>query len=538
MKKWLISSSILVLVAVLLSIFSITRANQKNTTESNRSAINQKHRNPTIIKKPVYTDPKDVATAKKAEKLLAGVRGMFEEDYAKYRALGKVGVDVLLPHFQKKALAYDLNPESDDGMLHTEAQQKAYYEFLASAQLLEAVMTKDRTKQMLDMLDDYNDSWVRRWIVKIVTKNGDAKLAAPVLTRILKTKDSEDVLTDEAKDIIFASVNPEVTAYLTTVIADPKADCLKRQEACISVAASEDPKAIRTILSHRNTTRTIPNIAQAMQLDKLCTKVSGANRKCDHPACVPSLSLVAKKTDKNGVLWGLIASVAAGRNDDLWISRYDKNHWSSPVFTGSTTKNNGKSYWFAKYVGNKLINKDSDSDGWTDLLEKRLGTDPNKADTDDDGLQDSNDMNPLSAPRNLSENEQITAAVFDAMQQFTSAGDTPCLITLPDGAKPFEVSGWGWIVTSQTSKRHATLSKYTGHGLAHVSIGSPMYDFNGKRLSDVSSNSSVLMNKDHTRAKVGYFVSYHPLMGNGYDIELKKIKGHWFAIKRKFTIIS
>jgi hypothetical protein len=42
--------------------------------------------------------------------------------------------------------------------------------------------------------------------------------------------------------------------------------------------------------------------------------------------------------------------------------------------------------------------KDSDGDGWTDIEEKRLGLDPQKADTDGDGIPDGQDVCPDYAP--------------------------------------------------------------------------------------------------------------------------------------------
>lgn len=46
-------------------------------------------------------------------------------------------------------------------------------------------------------------------------------------------------------------------------------------------------------------------------------------------------------------------------------------------------------------VSSNPVEVDSDNDGWTDLEEMRAGTDPNNADTDDDGQEDRCDVNPL-----------------------------------------------------------------------------------------------------------------------------------------------
>lgn len=65
-------------------------------------------------------------------------------------------------------------------------------------------------------------------------------------------------------------------------------------------------------------------------------------------------------------------------------------------------------------LGLAATGKDSDHDSLTDLMERRLGTDPHNPDTDGDGLKDGVDKNPLAAPRRLSEVEQILAAAFEA----------------------------------------------------------------------------------------------------------------------------
>jgi hypothetical protein len=56
--------------------------------------------------------------------------------------------------------------------------------------------------------------------------------------------------------------------------------------------------------------------------------------------------------------------------------------------------------------------RDTDGDGLTDAVERRMGTDPANRDTDGDGLADAQDPTPDSARAPANEQEEVTAAVL------------------------------------------------------------------------------------------------------------------------------
>jgi hypothetical protein len=64
------------------------------------------------------------------------------------------------------------------------------------------------------------------------------------------------------------------------------------------------------------------------------------------------------------------------------------------------------------------VERDSDSDGWTDIEEQTLGLDPGGRDSDKDGIDDAHDRAPLYAPpRTEAADEEsliLQAAVFAA----------------------------------------------------------------------------------------------------------------------------
>src|SRR5207244_1782683 len=89
------------------------------------------------------------------------------------------------------------------------------------------------------------------------------------------------------------------------------------------------------------------------------------------------------------------------------------------------------------------IERDSDGDGWTDLEEGRIGTNPHAADSDGDGIPDGRDVCPLyPLPRpDLSDDNNIILdkAVFAA---FALTGSRQLLYVTPSTPR-LHVRGYG-----------------------------------------------------------------------------------------------
>jgi hypothetical protein len=109
------------------------------------------------------------------------------------------------------------------------------------------------------------------------------------------------------------------------------------------------------------------------------------------------------------------------------------------------------------------IRKDTDQDGLTDLVERRLGTDPGRPDTDGDGVPDGADRNPLvPRTRMLTDRQRLIQAVFASL----FAGDPnpdPILVVL-DKRDWMEFPGVNapvyCITKDQYGKRIATLNYF------------------------------------------------------------------------------
>ena len=198
----------------------------------------------------------------------------------------------------------------------------------------------------------------------------------------------------------------------------------------------------------------------------------------------------------------------------------------------------GKVDWYQKFVGKPALARDSDHDGFTDLVERRLGTDPYKADSDGDGLIDSQDKNPVVGPRRLGETEQVLLAAFEARFRFLGERDVPCLVRLPKGVDPFEFSGWDWIVIPLKAGAKSPLTKVIGKGIAVVSFAAPSYDLTGAAVHGRDRTPFILWNNAHTEAKLALSTYYGGLDGTGYDIHLRKSGGHWVVIQATMVWIS
>jgi len=158
------------------------------------------------------------------------------------------------------------------------------------------------------------------------------------------------------------------------------------------------------------------------------------------------------------------------------------------------------------------IERDSDGDGWTDLEEARLGTNPHNPDSDDDGIPDGRDVCPLYAmPAGADDSSMILqAAVFGA---FAMTGSRELL-----------------SVTPQTPRVH--LVGYAGPVL---------YDRVMPKSGDQNIGPYVswkITNKTANDAMVQLTDWEGPLAAGGQDVTLKKIASRWIVVAIKMTWVS
>jgi len=165
----------------------------------------------------------------------------------------------------------------------------------------------------------------------------------------------------------------------------------------------------------------------------------------------------------------------------------------------------------------KEIEKDSDSDGWTDVEEKRLGINPNKQDSDGDGIPDGRDVCPNFALSDEDKNdEEIKIFQKAVFVTFGLSGSRHLLLVDPK-VKRVHVRGYaGPVIYGQDVK---SWSKEHQYGAVYVSW----------RIRKRPSDSEVVVE----------ITDYEgPLAAGGQDIRLRKFNGEWIVVSRRPTWVS
>lgn len=326
-----------------------------------------------------------------------------------------------------------------------------------------------------------------------------------------------------ALEIIKKSHQPNAIAFLIEQLAKPDAPAYIRNKAFASLAKTGTEAAMKAVIAAKDTSRTIPTIEE-------CLTPQSISEDMIHKQDEKTFStIVDLKKDKEGRSWVLLQHALLGSYNDLWIAQVLDGKCTQILFTGINNWESRSQDWLAKFVGNPELSKDSDGDGWTDLVEKRFGTDINHIDTDGDGLKDSQDRNPLTVPRELNEREQIIAAAFEACFRFNKPF-APVLVTFPMGIKPFELAGWNWVIEPQLSEE-MPLSKAAMGRTSSIIFSFPQRDFFGERIEAEQRDDLILWSPDHMRARIHIIESCGIAGGGcGYYVELKKIDGKWVVI--------
>ena len=183
--------------------------------------------------------------------------------------------------------------------------------------------------------------------------------------------------------------------------------------------------------------------------------------------------------------------------------------------------------WIKIFPYEPSIRLDSDGDGLTDLVEARLGTDPNNPDTDGDGLTDAVDLSPNAAPRPRGDKEKIVAACIEAPLFLEGAG-APSVLTI-DGMQPFQLNGnASTFIWGQIGKASALMSVYGG---GMVSI-----HFSG--TSKQPKGEFITFDPDGKTAHTFISHSSGGRSGSGSEYILKKIGDDWFVVDVKLIWVS
>lgn len=447
-------------------------------------------------------------------------------DGAEWIRLGQLGDDAFVPVFETFLKADK-----------SEATRDANVYRLWAALL--AVTTPARTAQIIKtyeglVLDDENGSA----LLTLLGEKGDQNLVIPMLLKALdEQQDNLEEAADRAGNAFYyiaQSDHPLAVEYMLSVLEDEEVDGLARRLAYLNLAHTGGKEGIASVLAHRKSDKLLPSLLERLQLDQ-----ATSGDKWDDP------HMLETKRDAAGREWGLFTSGIMGNHFDLWVAERVDGKWGNPVFSGVPGSNrfkfhgqgeadpklNGKSAeqlekgaWFTEIVGNVSLTLDTDSDGLTNVMEKRLATDPQNADSDGDGKPDGTDAWPLVASRVLSEDEQVMAAVFQAVFQFEER-KCPILVMTYSATKPFEMAGFGgqafWIDASKNQGYSSPLTEHTSNGTSAAVFN---YD------EDRESATVVRWDKDHKEATVVLADITTHVSGQLFKVRVRKFGNDWLPV--------
>jgi len=185
---------------------------------------------------------------------------------------------------------------------------------------------------------------------------------------------------------------------------------------------------------------------------------------------------------------------------------------ASLVFRGPATlvlQTGGSEMQFAL----EEIERDSDGDGWTDLEEGRIGTNPHAADTDGDGIPDGRDVCPLyPAPRAAAADENETILEKAVFAAFALTGSRQLLYVTPSTPR-IHVRGYGGPVIFDRA-----IPRDGAGGGVYVSW----------RLRNRSGSGAAVELTDWEGL----------LAAGGQDVLLRKTLGKWTVVAVKPTWVS
>jgi len=244
-----------------------------------------------------------------------------------------------------------------------------------------------------------------------------------------------------------------VTRYLLSVVADRKAPSWLRLFARFELLNERGNAARRAGLAAFEGEPTA-----ALGLDRI-TLADNRLIILPRPAGAPvNIHIEAKVRDAGVGWWGLFHWDYLGSDSDLWLAHSaDGKRWKRPLYIMDeasvvpwnyysqkmelcATVGGFEIVWHESPMFESIkkgradrarfsladITRDSDGDGLTDRLERAIGTDPYRADTNGDGIPDGSDKNPAYRSHKLTDEEGIYQAIMEALcQTERAAQDKP-----------------------------------------------------------------------------------------------------------------
>jgi hypothetical protein len=390
-----------------------------------------------------------------------------------------------------------------------------------TARRLDKMLTKADTDLLIQTIGKVQSEWWRdRVLVPLMMQHGDLERATPFfVAQLRKNKKPEE--GDSSLEVIGRSKHPDAVKFLLDALADPKAPEPWRVTAFVHLAGTGGDDGVRAVKAAWPVRRVLKPWEERVEImDRRGTQ----DRK--------------EAKDTKGRTWVFFHSSVLGNFGDCFIAEKTGAKLGRPYFIGLFTRDlwdqkAPKEFrgipvakflateWIKILPDDETIRLDGDSDGLTDLVEQRLGTDPAKADTDGDGTRDDVDPCPNAAPREKGDREKIVEASV-AARFFMQDWGTPAVIDV-DKVGPFELYGYAAPLVWATSRKESPLgSVYAG--------GVNVIGFHNVDRESGANSDWVTFSDNGTTARTTISRYSGGLNGDGIEVVLKKIGDEWFVV--------
>ena len=287
------------------------------------------------------------------------------------------------------------------------------------------------------------------------------------------------------------------------------------------LASAESLAAVERIEQSLAETSLVPNTVPLGVWPSVAWHISGSNA-----------SPLATVAAPDGTTYGVLMASLLGGEDLFLISTRtpeDPTSWSRPKLVGPVARPEaaGTTSLMFRGAGTLVlrgfgrdvqfaldeIERDSDGDGWTDLEEGRIGTNPHAADSDGDGIPDGRDVCPLyEAPGPQSSDDSGTILQKAIFAAFALTGSREMLYVTPSTPR-IHVAGYGApILFDRPIPRNGS------SGSVYVSW----------KIRDRSAVDVVVEITDWEGL----------LSAGGQNVFLKKVRGKWVVVAVKETWVA
>lgn len=354
----------------------------------------------------------------------------------------------------------------------------------------------------------------------------------------------------------------QAVGVLTSIMQDPNQVHHRRRAAYVALGAIGTPAALNPIYRHRaaNQVGTTSYKPQTFTPELVYDVEQDVKDPTQWPEEVKKQTGKIIQT-KDGKTYTASISGFLGGYNDIWIGESDlTGAMFKPVFTGLTMPEvergrtiqirkvrilkggkqariairirRGKKGWVrAKPVTISLeqLQADMDKDGLPDRVERRLHLCLTHKDSDGDGINDAEDLNPLAArrkPAKLTREQQLYQEAF--FTYFSFLKRRGIVVVDPGDLPSFELYGRKDPVISLRRPTIEQFRKEVGmHSTDYVSFGGPYPEGGGAG----DALREVQWNRRKTQAIIGMDLFRSGNNAAAYNVTLKKVRRGWVVTR-------